>query len=169
MVAARWWRPDMTTTTTTTAGVNLALHAMLVEADWSRKAFARAVCRIATAHGQRVAYNHASAARWIAGVTPMPATRRWIAEACAVRLNRPVTLEEIGMPADTAGPRLAELTTAELLAVLTRLGMAAPTPTHGPAPVAATDHEFAAQVVKLTAQVQALTSQFHRIRAALAA
>ncbi|MDI2127955.1 transcriptional regulator [Yinghuangia seranimata] len=78
---------------------NSLLGALLDEAGVSRAGLAKRVNDLAAATGRTTRYDHTSVGRWIRGQRPRPWVIELVRTAVGERLQRPVSVEDIGMAA----------------------------------------------------------------------
>lgn len=79
---------------------NTLLDALLDEAGMSRAGLAKRVNEAAHAHGKQTRYNHSSVIRWLNGERPRGIVPDLIYTVLSERVDRPLTLEDIGMGQD---------------------------------------------------------------------
>ncbi|MBF8193158.1 hypothetical protein ITP53_47325 [Nonomuraea sp. K274] len=80
---------------------NRLLQQLIAEADFSHKGLARRLNDLGAARGTPgLKYDHSSVLRWIGGQRPRDPVPSLLAEIFALRLGRPVTSEDLGMPAN---------------------------------------------------------------------
>ncbi len=72
---------------------------MIAACGMSYDAVARAVVRIAAENGEVLRTNRSAVAHWVAGTAPGERTAAYLTEALSRRAGRPVTPEQIGLPA----------------------------------------------------------------------
>ncbi|MFD9942299.1 hypothetical protein ACFWYW_19450 [Nonomuraea sp. NPDC059023] len=81
---------------------NRLLQRVIAEAGFSHKGLARRLNDLGAARGTPgLKYDHSSVLRWIGGQRPREPVPCLLAEIFALRLGRPVSAEELGMPAMT--------------------------------------------------------------------
>ncbi|MGN9839189.1 hypothetical protein ACTMTI_13810 [Nonomuraea sp. H19] len=81
-------------------GPNQLLQQLIAEAGFSHKGLARCLNALGAARGTPgLKYDHSSVLRWIGGQRPRDPVPCLLTEIFALRLGRPVTPEELGMPA----------------------------------------------------------------------
>ena len=78
---------------------NQPLREMITACGLSYDAVARAVVRVAAENGEALRTNRSAVAHWVAGTAPGERTAAYLAEALSRRAGRPVTPEQIGLPA----------------------------------------------------------------------
>ncbi|MFI6741319.1 hypothetical protein ACIBI9_51100 [Nonomuraea sp. NPDC050451] len=79
---------------------NRLLQQLIAEAGFSHKGLARCLNDWGAARGTPgLKYDHSSVLRWIGGQRPRDPVPALLAEIFAMRLGRPVTSEDLGMPA----------------------------------------------------------------------
>lgn len=78
---------------------NTRLREAITLANWTYEAVALAVRRVAAENGETLQTNKSAVAHWVAGTRPSGRGTRYLAEAFARRLGRPVTLAELGLAA----------------------------------------------------------------------
>ncbi|GAA3712735.1 hypothetical protein GCM10022224_092900 [Nonomuraea antimicrobica] len=79
---------------------NRLLQQLIVEAGFSHKGLARRINDLGAARGTPgLKYDHSSVLRWIGGQRPRDPVPCLLTEIFALRLGRPVTSEDLGMPA----------------------------------------------------------------------
>lgn len=79
---------------------NRLLQQLIAEAGFSHKGLARRLNDLGAARGiPGLKYDHSSVLRWIGGQRPRDPVPCLLAEIFALRLGRPVTAEDLGMPA----------------------------------------------------------------------
>lgn len=104
---------------------NRQLHALLSEAGFSRKGFARRVNDAGEAVGlPGMSYDHSSVVRWLSGQQPKAPVPDLIANVFTARLGRPITPACLGMRQDSVPPDLGlafGLTWQESVRTITRL------------------------------------------------
>ncbi|MFF3318453.1 transcriptional regulator [Streptomyces sp. NPDC003035] len=76
---------------------NTLLDALLDEAGFSHAGLAAQVNRAGRSRGLTLRYEHTAVARWLKGQRPRGQVPDLICEVLAVRLHRPVTLDDIGL------------------------------------------------------------------------
>ena len=107
---------------------NTALQQAIVLSGASYEALARDIRRIAAENGDLCSRaNKSVIAHWVSGARPRPATARYLAEALARRLRRPISLAELGLVSDETAPvdAAALLTTlVDPVAAIAALGRA---------------------------------------------
>ncbi|MET9344338.1 hypothetical protein [Nonomuraea sp. NPDC003804] len=88
---------------------NRLLKALITEAGFSHKGLARRLNDVGVARGTPgLKYDHSSVLRWIGGQRPRDPVPGLLAEIFALRLGRPVTPEDLGMPAITTPLHLGQ-------------------------------------------------------------
>lgn len=80
---------------------NERLAELMLEANLSAKALARAVRDAAGKRGEEVSCDHTAIARWRAGVQPRPRTTQILCDVLGQRLGRVVRPADIGLPDPT--------------------------------------------------------------------
>jgi len=110
---------------------NSQLQHLLEAADWSPSQFARAMRALAAEHGMRLACDHTTVRRWLAGTQPRPPVPTLLLECLSRRLGRRLTSADAGL---TRAPVLVvDLSwDADLVHQLTRLTDAELDPTRRP-------------------------------------
>jgi hypothetical protein len=83
---------------------NARLRELLVEADWTLSALARAVNAQAVREGRFLSYDRTSVAHWLSGTVPRKPTPLYVAAALTRRIGRPVTPGDAGFPAPPPEP-----------------------------------------------------------------
>ncbi|GGO64591.1 hypothetical protein [Nonomuraea cavernae] len=79
---------------------NRLLQQLIAEAGFSHKGLARRLNDLGAARGTPgLKYDHSSVLRWIAGQRPRGPVPSLLTEIFALRLGRPVSAEDLGMPA----------------------------------------------------------------------
>ncbi|MFB9477583.1 hypothetical protein ACFFR3_49490 [Nonomuraea salmonea] len=79
---------------------NRLLQQLIAEAGFSHKGLARRLNDLGAARGTPgLKYDHSSVLRWIGGQRPRDPVPSLLSEIFALRLGRPVTPEDLGMPA----------------------------------------------------------------------
>lgn len=79
---------------------NRLLQQLIAEAGFSHKGLARRLNDLGAARGTPgLKYDHSSVLRWIGGQRPRDPVPSLLSEIFALRLGRPVTSEDLGMPA----------------------------------------------------------------------
>ncbi|HEX2419687.1 MAG TPA: Tat pathway signal protein [Micromonosporaceae bacterium] len=107
-----------------TTSRNRALQHAIAQCGASYDALARDIRQIAAENGTPGSRTNKSLiAHWVAGARPMPATARYLAEALARRLGRPVSLAEIGLASDET-ETVDTAVSADPVAAITALGRA---------------------------------------------
>jgi transcriptional regulator with XRE-family HTH domain len=76
---------------------NSLLRQLLVQANWTGEALARAVNMLGVEAGIPLRYHRSSVAHWLSGVRPRPPVPELVAEAFQRRLGRPVSVGETGL------------------------------------------------------------------------
>ncbi|MBO0517045.1 transcriptional regulator, partial [Streptomyces beijiangensis] len=76
---------------------NTLLDALLDEAGMSHAGLAVRVNQAGKARGLPLRYEHTAVARWLKGQRPRGQVPDLLCEILAVRLRRPVTLDDIGL------------------------------------------------------------------------
>ncbi|GAA2362130.1 hypothetical protein GCM10010404_14960 [Nonomuraea africana] len=88
---------------------NRPLQALIAEAGFSHKGLARRLNDLGAARGTPgLKYDHSSVLRWIGGQRPRDPVPCLLTEIFALRLGRPVTPEDLGMPAITTPLHLGQ-------------------------------------------------------------
>ncbi|MBI1759238.1 MAG: hypothetical protein HYR62_08445 [Actinobacteria bacterium] len=82
--------------TTSRPGGNDRLRQAMHAAGLSNKALARAVRQLAARHGDHLATDHTTVARWLTGTNPRESTLDYILEAISARLGTPLDAEDLG-------------------------------------------------------------------------
>lgn len=86
---------------------NRQLHALLNEAGFSHKGFARRVNDAGAAYGlPSMSYDHSSVVRWLNGQQPRAPIPDLIAHVFTAHLGRPITPASLGMRQDSVAPDL---------------------------------------------------------------
>ncbi|MFD0884135.1 hypothetical protein ACFQ08_06170 [Streptosporangium algeriense] len=98
--------------------VNLRLAALLREAGFSRKSFARTLRQTSERAGWPIACDHTSISRWLRGMTPRAETADLIALTLSQALGRPISRTDAGLIPPTA-PVSGEVELQRRLAWLT--------------------------------------------------
>ncbi|WP_428949953.1 hypothetical protein [Streptomyces sp. cg35] len=89
---------------------NLQLRRLLDDARWTMEQLARSVNALASHEGTSLHYDRTSVAHWLRGTRPRDPTPRLIAAALGIRLNRALTLSDVGLAAPPAsGPAASSL------------------------------------------------------------
>jgi hypothetical protein len=78
---------------------NQRLREMIAACGLSYDAVARAVVRVAAENGDALRTNRSAVAHWVAGTVPGERTAAYLTEALSRRAGRPLTTEQIGLPA----------------------------------------------------------------------
>lgn len=79
---------------------NRLLRQLIIEAGFSHKGLARRLNDLGAARGTPgLKYDHSSVLRWIGGQRPRDPVPGLLTEIFAMRLGRPVTTDDLGMPA----------------------------------------------------------------------
>jgi hypothetical protein len=78
---------------------NQRLREMIAACGMSYDAVARALIRVAAENGEVLRTNRSAVAHWVAGTAPGERTAAYLTEALSRRTGRPVTPEQIGLPA----------------------------------------------------------------------
>ncbi|MFD0470422.1 hypothetical protein ACFQ0B_20475 [Nonomuraea thailandensis] len=79
---------------------NRLLQQLIAEAGFSHKGLARRLNDLGAARGTPgLKYDHSSVLRWIGGQRPRDPVPCLLTEIFALRLGRPVSSEDLGMPA----------------------------------------------------------------------
>ena len=86
-------------------GRNDLLANLVAEAGYSHKGLAARVRELAAKDGNPNSADHVTVSRWLRGSVPRPSTARYIAIALSQRLERPVSLPDMGVPVDEAAAR----------------------------------------------------------------
>lgn len=76
---------------------NALLAAAIEAAGCTYAGLARRVNDLGAARGERLRYDKTSVSHWLAGTQPRPTVRYLVAEALAHKLDRPMTLAELGL------------------------------------------------------------------------
>lgn len=92
---------------------NDQLAALLEEAGCSHGALARDISRLAAERGLDVRCDHIDIGRWLAGMRPRGTKPELVAQALGRRLERPLTLEDVGMTGRGGPPLNLALAFAE--------------------------------------------------------
>ncbi|SCF70299.1 transcriptional regulator [Streptomyces sp. Ncost-T10-10d] len=82
---------------------NILLEALIEEADVSRAGLAAHINRAGRSRGLCLRYEHTAVARWLKGQRPRGQVPDLICEVLGNRLNRPLSLDDIGMATPGAG------------------------------------------------------------------
>lgn len=91
---------------------NRLLQQLIAEAGFSHKGLARRLNDLGAARGTPgLKYDHSSVLRWIAGQRPRDPVPALLTEIFALRLGRPVTVEDLGMPVVVSPPDLGQVFT----------------------------------------------------------
>ncbi|MFG3440346.1 hypothetical protein ACGF0J_24105 [Nonomuraea sp. NPDC047897] len=91
---------------------NRLLQLLIAEAGFSHKGLARRLNDLGAARGTPgLKYDHSSVLRWIGGQRPRDPVPSLLTEIFALRLGRPVTPEDLGMPAIVSPPDLGQVFT----------------------------------------------------------
>ncbi|MVO83975.1 tetratricopeptide repeat protein [Streptomyces sp. p1417] len=101
---------------------NEKLKRLLHESSWSESRLAREVNRVGAEAGTPLRYGQSAVAHWLSGTMPQRKVRRYVLEALARKLQRPVTHAEAGFPV-TALPPTTQPDTVEELIELGRYDM----------------------------------------------
>ncbi|MFD0441275.1 Tat pathway signal protein [Streptomyces chartreusis] len=103
---------------------NEQLAAVIAETGWSQPKVAAAVVRVAAEVGadELLTTSRSHIAMWISGTRPSGRAPRILCETLSRRLQRPVTLAEIGFPASPSDPDPASEWRVDTLTALVDLG-----------------------------------------------
>ncbi|WP_216210924.1 tetratricopeptide repeat protein [Amycolatopsis aidingensis] len=76
---------------------NELLRLLIAEAGFTGDALVRAVNEVGAEAGLRLRYRRASVTQWVSGVRPRPPVPELLAEVLSRRLNRPITVQALGL------------------------------------------------------------------------
>ncbi|MYV66948.1 tetratricopeptide repeat protein, partial [Streptomyces sp. SID2131] len=102
---------------------NEGLELLYRETGWTLRQFAQEVNRLGMERGTPLRYREPSVHQWLKGHLPKENVRSLVLEALARRLRRPVTYNEAGFPAASAGRQPDHPSTVEGLLDLGRQDM----------------------------------------------
>ncbi|MGW3556961.1 tetratricopeptide repeat protein [Streptomyces sp. NPDC000963] len=102
---------------------NEGLELLYRETGWTLRQFAQEVNRLGMERGRPLRYREPSVHQWLKGHLPKENVRSLVLEALARRLRRPVTYNEAGFPAASAGRQPDHPSTVEGLLDLGRQDM----------------------------------------------
>ncbi len=97
------------------------LRELLVEADWTGEALARAVNVVGAEAGMSLRYGRSSVTHWMSGMCPRSPVPEFVAEAFSRKLRRPVPVTMTGLTTSVASGTVAPLTRWWEMDVVARL------------------------------------------------